>query len=80
MGNKSDKYYIENSVEKQEKEYAEEIGALYKRTSAKGGFGIDELFMNLCKKYIDSDNKKTKNYNINEPKNGDVKRKKKKFC
>ena len=80
MGNKSDKYYIENSVEKQEKEYAEEIGALYSRTSAKGGFGIDELFMNLCKKYIDSDNKKIKNYNINEPKNGDVKRKKKKFC
>jgi len=56
MGNKSDKYYIEATSEEKEKEYAEEIDALYARTSAKGGFGIEDLMIKLCKKCIDKDN------------------------
>ena len=80
MGNKADKYYIENSDEKQERKFAKEIGALYSRTSAKGGFGIDELFMNLCQNYVDSGNYKIKRSDTINSKNLDVKSKNKKCC
>ena len=52
IGNKLDKYLEEQVSEEQGKQFAEEINAVYKRTSALDGTGINDLFDQLVDKYL----------------------------
>jgi len=52
IGNKNDRYLDENVDEKNAKEFAEEIQALYKKTSALDNTGIEDLFDELVSKYL----------------------------
>ena len=51
--NKSDLYDKEQVDEKEAKEYANSIGAIFKSTSALSNTGIDILFNHLGRKYLD---------------------------
>lgn len=57
-GNKGDLYSSATTTEAEAKEYAKEIGAIFKLTSALKNVGIDELYHELAEKYIKM--KKTK--------------------
>ena len=80
VGNKLDKYLEEEVKEDDAKKFAEEIKAIYKRTSAMEGTNIEDLFNTLADKYlteiagliIDDDKIKIKK--------GDTKEKKKGCC
>ena len=52
IGNKLDKYLEEQVSEDQGKKFAEEINAVFKRTSALDGTGIADLFDQLVDKYL----------------------------
>jgi small GTP-binding protein len=52
IGNKNDRYLDESVDEKNVKEFADEIHALYKKTSALDNTGIDDLFDELISKYL----------------------------
>jgi small GTP-binding protein len=52
IGNKNDKYLEEDVDEKSLKEFADEIQAVYKKTSALDNTGIEYLFDELISKYI----------------------------
>ncbi len=52
IGNKNDRYLDENVDEKNAKEFADEIQALYKKTSALDNTGIEDLFDELVSKYL----------------------------
>ena len=52
IGNKIDKYLEEEVSEEEGKKFAEEINAVYKRTSALSGVGIVDLFNELTEKYL----------------------------
>jgi small GTP-binding protein len=52
IGNKNDKYLEEDVDEKSVKEFADEIQAVYKKTSALDNTGIEYLFDELISKYI----------------------------
>ena len=82
VANKIDLYKYEQIKNSTGKEYADKINAIFQNTSALSNTGIDNLFENLGKKFIDPDydyknpgketNKKIKNTNINnERKKGD---------
>lgn len=58
--NKSDLYESEKVEEKEARNFADQIGAIYKATSALSNNGIDTLFNYLGKKYLN------KNYNYKE--------------
>lgn len=58
--NKSDLYESEKVEEKEARDFADHIGAIYKATSALSNNGIDTLFNYLGKKYLN------KNYNYKE--------------
>ena len=89
-GNKCDLFQEEEVSEEEVKKYANSIGAVFKLTSCKESIGIDELFQECGKKYlevnklIDNNNNKDKekvilkNDNNNNNNNGNAK--KKKFC
>lgn len=62
--NKSDLYESEKVDEKEAKEFADQIGAIYKATSALSNNGIDTLFNFLGKKYLN------KNFNYKEDEAG----------
>ena len=71
IGNKIDKYLEEEVSEEEGKKFAEEINAVYKRTSALSGVGIVDLFNELTEKYLkefknqnNDDKKKKKDKNI----------------
>lgn len=51
-GNKKDLFLEENISEDEGKKKAEELGAIFKLTSAKTGYGIKELIEKLLKEYI----------------------------
>lgn len=51
--NKNDLYEKEDVDESAAREYAKEIGAIFKQTSASNAFGIDDLFRAVGKKYLD---------------------------
>ena len=80
VGNKLDKYLEEEVKEDDARKFAEEIKAIYKRTSAMEGTNIEDLFNTLADKYlteiagliIDDDKIKIKK--------GDTKEKKKGCC
>jgi hypothetical protein len=51
--NKSDLVDYEEVDENEARNFAKEIGAVFKPTSAKSNAGIDELFTELGKKYVE---------------------------
>ena len=88
IGNKNDRYLDESVDENSVKEFADEIQALYKKTSALDNTGIDDLFDELISKYLketgglislnaDNDTKENK---IVIEKDGKKDKKKKNFC
>ena len=90
-GNKCDLFQEEEVSEEEVKKYANSIGAVFKLTSCKESIGIDELFQECGKKYlevnklIDNNNKDKdkdkvvlKNDKNNNNNTGNTK--KKKFC
>ena len=64
IGNKIDKYLEEEVSEEEGIKFADEINAIYKRTSALSGIGIVDLFNELVEKYL----KEFKNQTNNEEK------------
>ena len=53
VANKND-LYVNQQVSKEEGlEFADEIGAIFQMTSAKSGYGINNLFENIGEKYLD---------------------------
>ena len=86
-GNKSDLYQDEQVTEDEGKKLAKSMGAVFKLTSCKENVGINELFEECGKKYLESNNlikndKKDNagNLKLNKDKNNNEKKKKKKFC
>ena len=55
VGNKNDLYNIAQIKESEAIEWADSIGAIFQLTSAKSNSGIDLLFTNLVKKYLNPD-------------------------
>ena len=55
VGNKSDNYLKEVVTNDEGKALAKEINAIYLRTSAKSNISIDEIFINIGKKFINPD-------------------------
>ena len=55
VGAKSDCYEKEKVNENEARDFAKEIGAIYQLTSSKNSIGINELFENLAKLYLDPD-------------------------
>ena len=88
VGNKSDLYENDNLAdEKQAKEFAKEINAVFMRTSAKTGDGIEKLFNTLTDKFLSPEfNPKVKEMLKDKgetqtlDKNSNNQPKKKKFC
>ena len=88
IGNKNDKYLEEDVDEKSVKEFADEIQAVYKKTSALDNTGIEYLFDELISKYIkeiggfenSNAGNDQKDGKIVIEKNGEKGRKKKNYC
>ncbi len=91
-GNKCDLFQEEEVSEEEGKKFAKSIGAVFKLTSCKESIGIDELFEECGKKFLeinnmlntngkkkDKDKVKLNKENV-EDKNNDEGKKKKKFC
>ena len=57
-GNKSDLYLEEDVPEKEAKDFAKSIGAVFKLTSAQNNSGIDDLFKELGIKFLDPNSEK----------------------
>ena len=55
-GNKCDLFQDEEVSEEEAKQFAKSIGAVYKQTSCKESIGIDELFEECGKKYLEANN------------------------
>ena len=53
-GNKNDMYEQEEVEENEGKEYAKEINAIFQKTSAKESTGIEDLFIKIGKKILES--------------------------
>ena len=73
IGNKLDLYLEEKVTEEEGQNYAKELNAVFKRTSALEGVGLEELFNELMDKYLNEikndiqkkeDNQKENNKNI----------------
>ena len=87
-GNKSDLYEKEKVPEQEAREFAKSIDAVFKLTSAQKNTGIDELFIELGKKFFEyNSGKKVKKPHTNDNKdniiigpNGKKKEEQKKKC
>ena len=55
-GNKCDLFQDEEVSEEEAKQFAKSIGAVYKQTSCKESIGIDELFEECGRKYLEVNN------------------------
>ena len=55
IANKADLIESENVDEKEARKYAESINAIFARTSAKDNTGVDDLFLEIAKKYTGTD-------------------------
>ena len=89
IGNKVDKYLEEEVSEEEGKKFAKEINAVFKRTSALNGTGIEDLFEELVDKYLSELKNEISKDEINTAKEGNItiqseksneKGKKRKFC
>jgi small GTP-binding protein len=91
-GNKSDLIDKEEVNEDEARKFAKEINAIFRLTSALSNIGIDELFLELTKKYIE-EKKNTEEINENKSSyensyileksqnsSSTIKKKKKKYC
>ena len=85
IGNKLDKFLEEEVSEEEGRKFAKEINAVYKRTSALEGTGLEDLFNELVDKYLKNikddikKNDKEKQDNIVIKKEDDNQPKQKKF-
>lgn len=91
-GNKSDLIDKEEVNEDEARKFAKEINAIFRLTSALSNIGIDELFLELTKKYIEekknteeiNENKSSyeNSYILEKSQNSSaaIKKKKKKYC
>ena len=69
-GNKSDLYEQEEVSEQEAREFAKSIGAVFKLTSAQKNRGIDELFVEIGKAFLEyNSGKKVKKSQIKDDKN-----------
>ena len=55
VANKCDLYEIESVTIEEGNNLADKIGAIFQKTSAKSGVGVDNLFQNLGRLYLDPD-------------------------
>ena len=60
-GNKCDLFQEEEVTEEEGKKFAKEIGGIFQLTSCKESIGIDDLFYECGKKYLETNNLVTKN-------------------
>ena len=65
-GNKFDLFSIEEITEEEGRKFAKEIGAFFYLTSAKESVGIEDLFREVGKKFIE--NKNNNSYNNDDNK------------
>jgi hypothetical protein len=61
VGNKDDMYQFEEVTDDEGREFAKELDAIYKRTSAKNqtGGGIDDLFKDIGIKFLHPESENT---------------------
>ena len=69
VGNKDDMYEFEEISKDDGIAFAKELNAIYKRTSAKLGEGIDDLFKTVGKQLLHPDSEITSNMTKEELKN-----------
>ena len=82
-GNKFDLYNIEEVTEEEGRNFANEVNAFFYLTSAKDSIGINELFLEVAKKFNEYKNNNqfnTQDSDIKKLSNKSVEKKKKKFC
>ena len=81
-GNKFDLFSIEEVTEEEGRKFAKEIGAFFYLTSAKESIGIEDLFREVGKKFIDNKNNNSyNNDNLESTKlSNDALKKNKKNC
>ena len=80
VGNKLDKYLEEEVKEDEARKFADEIKAIYKRTSAMEGTNIEDLFNTLADKYLTEISGMIIEDDKIKIKKGDTKEKKKGCC
>ena len=80
VGNKSDLMENEAVSQQEAEEYANNVGAVFQLTSAKENFGIEELFENCTKKYLEKNYSKQNNQKKGQTFLKDKKDEKKKNC
>jgi Ras-related protein Rab-22 len=68
VGNKSDLYNKEEVKEEDGKQFADKIGAIFELTSAKNNTGINDLYMNIAEKYLNSKIYQDKNKEVEKEK------------
>ncbi len=73
IGNKVDKYLDETVSTEEGEKFAKEINAVYKRTSALKGIGIEDLFNELIDKYLSEIKGQINTKNKEKEGNGNVK-------
>jgi small GTP-binding protein len=59
IANKADLIECENVDEKEARNYAKSINAIFARTSAKNNVGVNDLFLEIAKKYTGTDSELT---------------------
>ena len=69
VGNKDDMYQYQEVNNDEGIAFAKELNAIYKRTSAKLGEGIDDLFKTVGKQFLHPDSEITSNMTKEELKN-----------
>ena len=78
-GNKFDLYNIEEVTEEEGRNFANEVNAFFYLTSAKDSIGINELFLEVAKKFNDykNNNLNSKDLGAKKLSNSSIKKKKK---
>ena len=71
VGNKSDNYQYEEVNDAEGKDLAKKLNAIFQRTSAKKGTGVDELFNRLGKHFLNPNSSITCNLTKEEKKKYD---------
>ena len=79
-GNKKDLFLKEKVNEEQGRQKAEQIGASFKLTSAKTGYGIKEFIISLLKDYLKKNENESDKCNVSYKLEKHGKKKKKKCC
>ena len=75
VGNKDDMYQYEEVSDNEGKDFAKELNAIYKRTSAKNptGGGIDDLFKSIGIKFLHPETENTSVLTKEEKKSKEIK-------